>query len=158
MVRPWSIPPTTANNRLNLRPIGALEARAIPGTDSIGLGPVGPVFSPDGQSIAFFNPGDGTLKRIAVNGGKATTIGPVGTTIPSGMSWSADGIVIAQRGGIVRFSRTGGTPEQIVKVEADEAASRPHMLPGGDAILFTLTKGNEDRRGDLKRLVPPTKP
>src|SRR5262249_48309528 len=55
-----------ANSRLYLRSISELEARAIPGTE-IKEGIANPVFSPDGQSIAFY--ADNTLKRFAVAGG-----------------------------------------------------------------------------------------
>ena len=47
-----------ANSRLYLRPIGDLVARPIPGTEGPTVGPVNPLFSPDGQSIAFFSVGD----------------------------------------------------------------------------------------------------
>jgi hypothetical protein len=110
------------------------KPRAIPGTDlGVGLGPINPVFSPDGQSIAFHDPADGTLKRISVNGGAAITIGPIGTTSPAGMSWSAEEIVVGGQsgGGIARFSPSGGMPEQIVKVDAGEYAHGPQMLPAG---------------------------
>ena len=40
-----------AGGRLHRRSIGELDSREVPGT---GVGPAQPVFSPDGQSIAFF--------------------------------------------------------------------------------------------------------
>jgi serine/threonine-protein kinase len=64
-----------ANQRLYRRPIGELEARAIPGAEDT-RGITGPVFSPDGRSIAFYDNGDQTLKRIAVTGGSPVTICP----------------------------------------------------------------------------------
>jgi eukaryotic-like serine/threonine-protein kinase len=126
-----------ANNRLYLRPMSAAEARPIPGTESAGAS--NPVFSPDGQSIAFWSFADSTLKRISVSGGTAVTL--FAAANPLGVSWGADGILFPVVGkGIMRVPASGGNPELIVKVGADEIASGPQMLPGGNSVLFTLGK------------------
>ncbi len=140
-----------ANQRLYLRAMSDLEARPIAGFD--GSSPViNPVFSPDGRSIAFYSPADQSLKRIAVIGGAAVTIGSC--TNPFGMSWGADGILVGQGGrGVLRVSPNGGTPEVVVKTNADEFAHGPQMLPGGKAILFTLAKGILNDRWDKARIV-----
>jgi len=105
-----------ADTRLYLRSMGDLEARPIPGTESVGQ-VADPVFSPDGLSIAFFSTADNTLKRIGVNGGVALTICPA--TVPFGMSWGEDGIVYGQdSGGILRVSANGGKPEVLVPLFA----------------------------------------
>ena len=97
-----------ANSRLYLRSLSELDARPIPGTEEL-PDVINPVFSPDGQSVAFFTTGDNTIKRIAVTGGAAVTIAPA--TNPFGMSWGPDGIVFGQAGaGILRVSPAGGTP------------------------------------------------
>src|SRR5206468_194549 len=44
-----------AKSRLYLREMSGLESRPIPGSDSGGLPPIGPAFSPDGQSGVFFS-------------------------------------------------------------------------------------------------------
>jgi hypothetical protein len=41
----------------------------------------------------------------------------------------------------MRVSEKGGKPEQLVSVKDDELAHGPQMLPGGQAVLFTLAKG-----------------
>src|SRR5258705_6752867 len=64
-----------ANNQLYLRSMSDLEARPIPGTQ-LTVTPFAPVFSPDGQSIAFFSQVDRAVKKIAVSGGAAVTICP----------------------------------------------------------------------------------
>ena len=64
------------NNRIQLRLLSDSMARTIPGTEA-GVASAGlsnPVFSPDGQSIAFASGDDRALKRIAVAGGAAITI------------------------------------------------------------------------------------
>jgi serine/threonine-protein kinase len=129
-----------ASGRLYLRSMSDLEARLIAGGSAAGI--TNPVFSPDGQSVAFYTIGDRTLSRIAVvGGGAAVTIGQFDLN-PYGVSWSQDGILFGQgRQGILRVSPNGGKPEQIVKVSEDEVAHGPEMLPGGRAVLFTLSAG-----------------
>lgn len=129
-----------ANGRLYLRSSADLEARPIPGTDMPGAVATNPVFSPDGRSVAFSSGFDRTLERIAVSGGAATTICQMDP--PFGMSWGADGIVFGQNGkGIMRVSENGGKPELLVGIKNDEVMSGPQMLPGGEALLYTLTNG-----------------
>jgi serine/threonine protein kinase/Tol biopolymer transport system component len=127
-----------ANNRLYLRSMAELEARAIPGIDFGGFGVTNPVFSPDGKSLAFYAGVDETLKRIAVSGGAALTICPASN--PYGMSWNEEGIVFAQsRKGILRVSGNGGQPELLASIKDNELLEGPQMLPGGQAILFSST-------------------
>ena len=128
-----------ANNRLYLRSMSETEARLIPGTEEPSV--TSPAFSPDGRSIAFVSGREGAVKRIAVGGGVAITLCPISTT-SLGLSWGADGIVFGQRGvGIMRVSSNGGQPELLVSVKNDEVAFGPHVLPGGQAVLFTLVSG-----------------
>ena len=51
-----------ANNQLYLRSMSDLEARPMPGTQQTPT-PYSPVFSPDGQSIAFVSQRDGAIKK-----------------------------------------------------------------------------------------------
>ncbi len=133
-----------ANSRLYLRSLSELDARPITGIER-SPNVINPVFSPDGQSVAFFTTGDNTIKRIPVTGGAAVTIAPA--TIPFGMSWGPDGIVVGQAGSRhpARLA-AGGTPQVLVKVNEDETASSPQMLPGGEHVLFTLATGTADDR------------
>src|SRR6266850_209217 len=122
-----------ANRRLYRRLMSEVDARPIPGNDSV----ADPVFSPDGRMVAFFSGSDQTLKKIAVTGGAAVTICP--TEEPFGMSWGPDGIVFAQRAkGIMRVSPNGGKPELLVAVKTGELVHGPQVLPGGEMVLFTL--------------------
>jgi Periplasmic component of the Tol biopolymer transport system len=113
---------------LYLRAMSQLEVTRIQGTEGFAR-VTEPVFSPDGQSIAFYT--DGALKRIAVTGGAAVTI--VRPTAPYGISWGEDGIVFGQGGtGILRVSPDGGTPETLVRVEDGEEAHGPQILPAAN--------------------------
>ena len=64
---------------------------------------------------------------------------------PLGARWGAnDTIVFGQRGaGIMRVSADGGTPEVLIPLEgAGEMGHGPQVLPGEEAVLFTLGVGS----------------
>jgi hypothetical protein len=88
-----------AGGRLSIRSMSELDPKplAVGSTGDVPL--VGaPVFSPDGQSLAFWagiGAGAGTIKRIAVTGGAAVTICEAG--FPFGMSWDHDAILFGHR-------------------------------------------------------------
>jgi serine/threonine-protein kinase len=123
--------------------VSELEARPIAGTEASPPGASNPTFSPDGQSIAYWS--DATLRRIAISGGSPFTICPAPRN-PIGISWSEDGIFFGDRGGIMRVSANGGTPEQMITLEAGKIASGPQVLPGGKWLLFTIAE--EEGRSD----------
>ena len=129
-----------ANQRLYLRPISGLDARAIPG----GEGDVSnPVFSPDGRTVAFYSVGEGVLKRLDIAGGAPVTIAKMER--PFGLSWSEQGIVFGQsRRGILRVPSTGGVPEMLVPLK-DEIPSSSQVLPGGRAVLFSVRSISNDQ-------------
>ena len=140
-----------ANARLYLRSAWDLEPKGIPGTDSRGTLRT-PVFSPDGQSLAFYSEADQALKRIAVSGGVAVTLCPA--DYPWGMSWSVDGIVFGQGSkGILRVSPNGGQPERLVSVKDGEFAHGPQILPGGQTVLLTIATGTAGDRWDKAQVV-----
>ena len=136
---------------LYVRLMSDVNAKVIPGTESFEA--TGPVFSPDGRSIAFFTIADQTLKKIAVTGGAPQTLCPVDGP-PLGMTWGPEGIVFGHgRQGIKRVSADGGTPEVLVQVNDGEAAHGPQILPGGEHVLFTLAKGTAPLRWDKAHIV-----
>jgi serine/threonine protein kinase/Tol biopolymer transport system component len=131
-----------ANRRLYLRPMAEGAPRPIPGTDHTSEQLGYPMFSPDGESIAFWSgtAGGGVLKRIAVSGGAPVTICQTGRFY--GATWGPDGIVFGEPNvGIMRVSSNGGKPELIVSIKDDEVVQRPSLLPGGEAVLFTVVGG-----------------
>jgi serine/threonine-protein kinase len=111
-----------------------------------------PVFSPDGQSIAFFSLADQTIKKIGVSGGPPVTICPVvGTFI--GMSWDETGILFAQRPAIMRVPADGGTPTTIVAAKNGLIACCPSVLPGGEWILFAARGADAGTDWDHAQIV-----
>jgi serine/threonine-protein kinase len=140
-----------ARNRLYHRPLSQLDAQPISGTDDMGVRD--PVFSPDGQSVAFLSSG-GILKRIAITGGVPI---PLATTdiagFFGGMSWTEDGIVWAAPGVIERISPNGGRPDTIATLAATENAERPEILPGGKTVLYTLAASAEPDRWERAQAI-----
>jgi serine/threonine-protein kinase len=130
-----------ANIQLYLRSLSDLDARPIPGTQQTGVGT--PVFSPDSQSVAFYEGSERAIKKIAVSGGAAVTICPADSPL-LGMSWDSSGLVFGQGvKGILRVSANGGQPTVIASVKSNEFAASPQVLPGGDWVLFTLGTSGE---------------
>ena len=146
-----------ADKRLYLRSLDQDDARPIGGTED--TAPLSPFFAPDGQWVGFYS--GGQLKKVALAGGTPITL--CRTQAVGGASWGSDGnIVFSERGylgattdggfpssvqgamatrlaGILRVSGSGGDPEVLIPwdVERGELHS-PQMLPGGQAVLFTL--------------------
>ena len=82
----------TGKKALWLRPLDALESRPIPGTD----GALRPIWSPDSRSIAFM--AGGKLRRVAVAGGPAQTIGDA--QYGADGSWGPRGVILLDGRGI----------------------------------------------------------
>jgi hypothetical protein len=139
-----------ANLQLYLRNMAEMEARPVPGSAEV---VTTPFFSPDGKWIGFYSVTEGKLKKIVTNGGASVTLATVDN--PYGAHWfSADVIVVGQGAkGIVRVSANGGNPETLIKVAPDEFAQGPQLLPGGDAIIFSLATGDGNDRWDKSRIV-----
>jgi serine/threonine protein kinase/Tol biopolymer transport system component len=118
--------------QLYLRPLGGLEAQPIPGT----VGGIEPFFSPDGQWLGFF--ADEKLKKIAVNGGEAISVGDA--VDPRGGSWSGGGMIFfspTRASTVQKISDAGGPPQPLTRFENKEGSHRwPQVLPGGEAVLF----------------------
>ncbi len=127
-----------ARPQLYVRRLEALEASLLSGTE----GARNPFFSPDSQWIAFF--ADGKLKKVAVTGGSAVTLGEAQGHY--GGSWSEDGTIVfapdpGAEVGLLRVSSAGGTPEVLTKLDsvAGEVSHRwPQVLPGGDGVIYTV--------------------
>ena len=68
------------------------------------------------------------LRRISLAGGAAVTV--CQAAVPFGVTWDASGIVFGQGGGgIMRCPASGGAPEQLASVNADEQAHGPPATP-----------------------------
>ena len=136
-----------ATGGLYRRAMDALEARLIPGLE---LATISPFFSPDGQSVGYFD--SGQLKRISISGGAAVDI--CAATIGFGASWGTDNtILFGQPKGIMRVSANGGTPELVIPAKEGEQVYGPQLLPDGDSVLFSVTTASGATRWDAAQIV-----
>ena len=127
-----------ANNRLYVKPVGQGEAVEISGT-AIRQGVSNPLFTPDGQAIVFWSAEDGgALERIPASGGTPSKM--CAADNPYGLAWGSTGTLLVGQGpkGILSVPVNGGAPETLVRMKEGEWAHGPQLLPGGDAILYTL--------------------
>jgi serine/threonine-protein kinase len=126
---------------LAMRMMDQLEPKPIP--DTFGAFPT---FSPDGQWIAFLTPvRPYQLKKMPVSGGTAITLCDYPGT-GRGIAWGDDGnIVMDGPKGLMRVSSSGGTPEAITTIDPakhETAHGWPFVMPGSQAILFTISRGS----------------
>jgi serine/threonine protein kinase len=131
-------------NRIWVRPLNSLEARALPGTDDATY----PFWSPDGATLGFF--AQGKLKTIALAGGPVQTLCPAPT--PRGAAWNRDGTIVFApnvTGGLYRVSDQGGDPVQITKPSAGDNHSQryPEFILGGKNFLFAYQNGPTELSG-----------
>ena len=132
---------------LFLRSMDGLTGRVIPGTEQ---SVTNPFFSPDGQWVAFY--ADNQLKKISITGGTPVVLAKAANLF--GASWSADDtIFFGQAEGIMRISADGGTPEPVLSTKEGELAYGPQLLPGGEWLLFSLTRGVAADRWDTADIV-----
>ena len=119
-----------------------------------------PFFSPDGEWIGFFvsNTIEGSrapaaqLKKVARRGGPPVVLADA---VALGGSWGSDNTIIFARAtangvGLFRMPASGGTPEPVTTPQPDKSERHawPEHLPGGKAIIFSITDGptfNEGR-------------
>jgi serine/threonine-protein kinase len=121
--------------RLYYRSLDQLSARVLPDSEA----PLDPVFSPDGQWIAFFS--SGKLKKVSIAGGAAVPLADVQTA--RGLAWGEDNILSftpdANAGGkIMRVAAAGGAAFALGPAPEGHATQRwPQALPGNAALLYT---------------------
>jgi hypothetical protein len=123
------------------RSIDQFEGIAIPGTENA-REPF--IFSPDGQWVAFRV--EDTLRKVALAGGPPQAL-ITNANLARGGSWGADGRIIlgqeVQGGGLIAVPAAGGEPTLLLKIEG-QRTWYPHLLPGGKAVLFTVTQNIQD--------------
>src|SRR5262245_17474801 len=139
-----------------VRRMGDAEARLIPDTLGAAPGLVFPdvVVSPDGREVAYFRGPPGKLMKVSIEGGTSIAVADVAPVIPFGLSWEPDGTMYyGQPDGIWRVSQNGGTPEHVVETEPPQQVYGPHLLPGGQWLLFTIAKSGGSNRWDDADIV-----
>ncbi|MEP6767122.1 MAG: protein kinase [Acidobacteriota bacterium] len=132
---------TEGRSRIWVRPLNAVEAHPLPGTE----GGARPFWSPDSQFVGFI--ADGVLKKVDVSGGPPTKI----CDAPGGSdgTWSPEGVILFDGTGtdpLYRVPAVGGT--RAVEVAPDskrnETVGWPEFLPDGRHFLYLLTGDKSD--------------
>jgi serine/threonine-protein kinase len=122
----------TGRQRLYFRSMDRLDSNPVPETD----GGFNPVFSADGQSIAFF--AGLKLKRIGLNGGSVLTL--TNAVAPRGATWDGRGALIfapTANSVLRRIAEMGGNADPMTRLETDDTGHRwPFVLPNGNAVLY----------------------
>jgi eukaryotic-like serine/threonine-protein kinase len=118
-----------------VRPLNALEARALSGTE----GAYSPFWSPDNRFIGFF--AGGKLKKIDVAGGMPQTL--CDASAGRGGTWNKDGMIVFNRNAnspLSLVSASGGKAVALTKLDTArrEVSHRwPCFLPDGRHFLYT---------------------
>jgi serine/threonine-protein kinase len=129
--------------------LDALDARLVPGTEGVLNNPF---FSADGRFIGYWNSVTRTLMKVDLDGNAPVAI--AATANPRGASWAVDGtIYFGASEGIMRVPASGGMPELVIKARDGETVYGPQLLPGGDAVLFSITTATGETRWDQGTIV-----
>jgi Tol biopolymer transport system component len=130
---------------LYVRPLDQSAATLMPGTE----GGFNPFFSPDGQWVGYW--ASGQIRKVPLRGGPPVPIlapPDTGQTLQQapifGASWGDDDRIVFARpaSGLMEISAAGGTVTELTTMNSErrEFSHRlPHVLPGSDAVLFTVT-------------------
>ena len=123
--------------------LGELEARPL--APAAGTGPV---WSADGNFIAFATPG--RLQKVATSGGRAP-LTVCECDVRSGISWGRDGtIVFGGTTGLFRVSAEGGEPTPLTTLDESRGESShryPMVLPDGRQFLYLIRSSRDENRG-----------
>ncbi len=137
---------TNGVNHLWLYSLGSPTPRLLPGTEGGHL----PFWSPNGQSIGFFD--FRNLKRMELTGSIITTLCPA--PIGTGGAWNRQGDIIfatqINGSGLYRVADTGGTVTPITSLNAtrfETGHNSPCFLPDGRHFIFFTQAGQPDYRG-----------
>ncbi len=123
--------------RLLVRDLGANMVRLISGTEGAWDGAE---FSPDGEWLAFA--ANGTLRKVAVRGGPASTLVDSLRVESGGIAWGAAGDLIfsVRERGLWRLAGSGGAPVQLTRLDTTRnefAHWAPQLLPGERTVIYT---------------------
>ena len=133
----------SGNVQLWIRDLQEDEATNLPGTECRGCDPV---FSPDGESVAYFN---GTqLAKVSVHGGAPDILCDAGTGI-RGISWGPDGYIVFTLAGtsntvLMRVHENGGTAVPLLPAPVDALTHWPFIIDGGRAVIFSAALNGQN--------------
>jgi Tol biopolymer transport system component len=124
--------------QLWLRPVGAVAARSLPGTEEGAF----PFWSPDSRFVGFF--AAGKLKKVQISGGPPIVLCDATSF---GGTWNRDNVILFTPNNtsvLQRVSSAGGVPVAASRFDPaiGETSHRwPYFLPDGRHFLFTASTG-----------------
>ncbi len=128
---------TGPQRQLYVRDLDRLDSVLLRGAEDA----LNPFFSPDGRWVGFMS--NSQLMKVSIDGGPAVTLGPTAGIL--GASWGPDDTIIfseVRAGGLFRIPAAGGDREPVTSLEEGETNHIwPEILPGGEAVVFTVVKG-----------------
>jgi len=127
---------------------GLIVTRTLARLDSATLvdrgTPRSPFFSPDGEWVGFFERA-GVLKKISTTGGPVTDVSRSIGGAGRGAIWGPDDRIVFATSdpatGLCRVPAQGGETEVLTRPDTAHGEVDhiwPEILPGGDAVLFTI--------------------
>jgi eukaryotic-like serine/threonine-protein kinase len=130
------------------------DAEAHPLQDVAGI-LTQPRFSPDGRWLLYLEgPAPYSLKMIPVGGGSPKTVVSGIEDTAYNPEWAGpDSLLIVLAAGLTQVWIEGGMSRLVVPSVEGEQIGSPHLLPGGDRVLFTVTSGDGARRWDAGEVV-----
>jgi len=129
-------PGTDAQSRVWVRPLEALDAQPLNGTEgATGL----PFWSPDSRFVAFSTQ-EGKLKKIDTERGSAQVLCDSGISVVGGF-WTPDGKIVfgdpLRPPFLFQVPVAGGVSSPLLGVEhGNPSLASPVLLPGGRGFLF----------------------
>ncbi len=133
-----------------LRRLDELEAKSVASGSDMGV----PVFSPDGRYLLLLDASHQVLKKVALSGGAPVLFTTVDFAIRG--DWAQDHYYYwtdGYFGPVVRTPDSGGKTEPVTELDLGKQ-ERTHrhvqMLPGGEAIIFTVAHGGAESFDDAR--------
>src|SRR5437867_5994104 len=120
--------------QLYLRPIDQLQSRVVEGT----RGARNPMFSPDGQWIAFISGNE--LKKVPADGGAVITLGTVTSGGITGLSWAVPETIIVGGPAILAMPAVGGTGRTVATASPASGVIGyrwPLALPDVKTVIYS---------------------
>ncbi len=131
--------------QLWVRPLDAVEAQPLPGTDDA----LEPFWSPDSRSIGFVS--QGKLKRVELAGGRPQPLCDVDDRM-RGATWGRAGVIIFSKavGGLFQIPAGGGEARPVTSPDSGRQEFHhydPWFLPDGRHFLYRVNvRGQGDQQ------------
>jgi serine/threonine-protein kinase len=141
------------SSRLFVRALDASEPLEIAAGQELSV----PFVSSDGRWVGFAE--GNVIKRVALAGGEPLVMGTLKGSV-LGATWLPDDTIVFAANdkttGLQRVSVAGGPATELTRLDRDggqAAHAWPESLPGGNAVLFTITSQTGRQDGDRIAVV-----